>query len=110
MLSALNRSSPSQDECAKLIDLYSQVPLSQIPLTVLKNTLKIYGVHICLETVQVNPEMPTLAVIALLEVQRRLHDKDLITLLNIAHIGPELETTGEKKTAAHLIMNNQYQR
>jgi len=106
MLCVLNRSSPSQDECAKLIDLYSQVPLSQIPLTVLKSTLKIYGVHYRQDTVQVNSETPTLAVLALLEVQRRLHDKELITPLNIAHIGPIFETSGEIEAAAHLITND----
>lgn len=102
MLCVLNRSSPSQDECAKLIDLYSQVPLSQIPLTVLKNTLKIYGIHFRQDTVQVSPETPTLAVIALLEAQRRLYDKNLITIPNITHIGPMFETSGEKEAAAHL--------
>lgn len=106
MLSILNKSSPSQDECAKLIHLYSQVPLSQIPLTVLKSTLKIYGVHFCQDTVPVNPEMPTLAVIALLEVQRRLHDKNLITLLNIAHTSPKFVAIGEKEVAAHRSTNS----
>ncbi|WP_148282988.1 hypothetical protein [Pseudogulbenkiania sp. NH8B] len=64
---------PSPSDYAMVVSLFAREPLSRIPLIDLRNTLRIYGVSFsrCIE--QVDPEMPALALLALREIQRRLH-------------------------------------